>query len=908
MARNRGTRMDREQTGKTAVLTAPIRPEPVGAEAEAWYVTEGKRGQLLLERGQFGEAAEVFGSILARLEAAPSYGRAVILGRLARCFVLGGSAERAVTELRNAIDTLGRIPPSDGVKALRGTLRSEMGDAMRLLGRRADARKTYEAALKIAEELRDLRSQCVDLGHLGSLALEEGLLEEAIARYCSALDIAQGLDEAALQAVGHHQLGRAYQAAGRAVEAEGHYTEAVRINEARGDVRGLEQSWKRLALLSMEAGNLEAAEAWTRKAVDAMRRVGDRAGLARQLAQLGDLLKHHPAHLPEARRLVEESLAITLSIDPSNALAWKSYGTLAIIAENMAAGLEGGASKAELQARAGDYRQLEQFVPLFLRTLAHLPEGPSYGRAVILSRLGRCFLVGGRPELGIAPLREAVGFAGQLGSDSALTGGLHVDLGDALFQVGRYGDARKSYQSSLEIARDLLDLHGQAVAARRLALVAGSEGNTAEAEAWDHQVHEFEESLEHAAASDDGTAVITLFEDLNTEYAFDNDLLVDGTPERRSSRWTAEGVPLTNGVRPMLVPGVRTWMDQQGAIRFSIPAGEPVVERDLGCIIMRRSRRQVAISGRSQLVWRLIEQIDGLTSVAEILHRCSPGQQEEARHLLSALVATGTIDMSGRPVSRFIHSATIKGVLPAGGLGNDEVLKLATDGEYRAYPGSLRVSVAQEIPARLRSFHTLVTSRRSRRDYTGESVRRQDLDALLHAACGVTGSLPWAEREVKLRAYPSSGALYAVEIYPVILRVDGLTPGVYHYSAVESLLELVRPLDVDRLVQAALPVERKMLAGSAALVCLAGSFRRHERKYGEGGYRMLVAEAGHISQNLVLAATGLGLSARPFGGVFDTLLNQDLGLESSDEQFLLSVLVGHTAGNSKINGGTGGAS
>ena len=39
-----------------------------------------------------------------------------------------------------------------------------------------------------------------------------------------------------------------------------------------------------------------------------------------------------------------------------------------------------------------------------------------------------------------------------------------------------------------------------------------------------------------------------------------------------------------------------------------------------------------------------------------------------------------------------------------------------------------------------------------------------------------------------------------------------------------------------------------MVAGAAAMFCMAGFFPRHERKYGEGGYRMLVAEAGHISQ------------------------------------------------------------
>jgi SagB-type dehydrogenase family enzyme len=123
--------------------------------------------------------------------------------------------------------------------------------------------------------------------------------------------------------------------------------------------------------------------------------------------------------------------------------------------------------------------------------------------------------------------------------------------------------------------------------------------------------------------------------------------------------------------------------------------------------------------------------------------------------------------------------------------------------------------------------------------------------------------------------------------------VEGLEPAVYHYRAIENVLEVVRPgLDLATFVNAALPVERAMVAGTAAVICLTGCFVRHEQKYGEGGYRMLVAEAGHISQNLILTATALGLSCRPFGGVFDDLLNQDLRLATPDEGFLLAVLVG----------------
>jgi SagB-type dehydrogenase family enzyme len=135
--------------------------------------------------------------------------------------------------------------------------------------------------------------------------------------------------------------------------------------------------------------------------------------------------------------------------------------------------------------------------------------------------------------------------------------------------------------------------------------------------------------------------------------------------------------------------------------------------------------------------------------------------------------------------------------------------------------------------------------------------------------------------------------LYAVEIYPVVFHVEDLEPAVYHYRALENVLEVVRPgINQAMLVDAALPMERTMVAGAAAIICLTGCFLRHEQKYGEGGYRMLVAEAGHISQNLILAATALGFSCRPFGGVFDDLLNQELGLVSADEQFLLAVIVG----------------
>src|SRR5437867_2851182 len=149
-------------------------------DADGWYVAECRRGQSLLEDGQVRQAADVFKSILARLDEAQSYGKAVILGRLARCSHLSGQPDHAISQFGDAIRIAESLPRSDGVQGLRGTLHAELGDAFRAASQPGNARRAYETALQIARELHDLRAQGVDCGQLGALALAEGQLEEAL--------------------------------------------------------------------------------------------------------------------------------------------------------------------------------------------------------------------------------------------------------------------------------------------------------------------------------------------------------------------------------------------------------------------------------------------------------------------------------------------------------------------------------------------------------------------------------------------------------------------------------------------------------------------------------------------------------------------------------------------------------
>jgi SagB-type dehydrogenase family enzyme len=713
-----------------------------------WYVTEGERGEQLLAQGQIDAARAVFERMLVRLHPSPSYTRAVALAGLARCAHAAGRFDLAEQHLRQALEVAAALASSDGVKSLRGTLRSELGDALRAAGRYDEARDAYEAALATARELKEIRTEAIELGRLGALAAARSDVDEA----------------------------------------------SVCFESAR---RLFEQ-------------------------------VSDTPQLLRCLDALGSLFSSHPARMTP---------------------------------------------------------ELARYAPVVFATMGRLGTAATYGRAVLLGHLGRCWAVAGQPDLAVHSIRDALDVIRRLPpSDDvkSLAGFLNADLGDMLRTFDREADARRAYEAALALAGDLRDLQGRAIALQRLGR-PGSPPRGLSAVGW--------RPVEEQRRADNSPQEISVYDEVAIDHVFDPDLLIEGPRQRRTVHPAAEQPP--EHVRPTLVPSVRTWVDEEGVLWFSVPFMEPRVEGGPTCTLLRRRRRELELRGRSDVVWRVIRAMDGERTVADILSAFTDNERRVAARLLGALGGAGVIDVSGRPLGRFVHLATKKGVLPGGGLEGEAVLRLATDGNYRVYPDALRIPVGSDVPQRLRAFHALTRARRSTREYRGGNVARADFDALLHTACGVTGRMTAAGGEVQLRAYPSSGALYAIEIYPVVFRVEGVEPAVYHYRPIEQMLEVVRSgIDPATFVRAALPIEREMVGGAAALICLTGCFRRHERKYGEGGYRMLVAETGHISQNLVLAATALGLSARPFGGVFDDLLNQELGIDPDKEQFLLAVLLG----------------
>ncbi|HSW25232.1 MAG TPA: SagB family peptide dehydrogenase [Burkholderiaceae bacterium] len=761
-------------------------------------------------------------------------------------------------------------------------------------GRTEQATDVFVAVLeRLGVEARFERA--VVLGRLGRCLLGSDRAEPAATRLREALAIASALDASdgvkRLRGALHSQLGDALLAAGDHRAARIEFAAALGISEQLGNARAQAVDLARLGALAAAEGNLHEAEQRHSAALSLLRRGAEPSALAAALEQLAKVLERQ-GRSAEARRALVEALAIARDRCPTAPEVWSMFALLGKVLAQEAASVADPSGRALLEAKAQDFQELGLRAPKIAATLDALAGVAGYGSVVMRARMGRCFQLAGWSELAIASMGSALEMAADLPPGDhglGLQGSLRADLGQVLAECGRLDEAEQAITAALQIAQTLNDLRGQALHSEQLAALAHSRGKLVRAEP----------VAACAAASpgveDTSQFIVTIDEDVAVDYVFDTDLLVDGRRERRSTVWSDAQQAIADDVCPVLMPCTRSWSDDDGAVRFAVSLQEPAVERHPGCVVMRRVEREVAVGGAASLLSRLVWRLDGRCTVGQIVLGVDANERAMAARLLAALAATGVLDVSGRPIGRWLHATTKKGVVPGGGLEGDDILRYAMNGQHRRYPQARQIQLGEATPDRLRDFHALTRKRRSRRDYQGPALSRAEFDALLHTACGVTGSMAWQGRESQLRAYPASGGLYAVEIYPVVLDVDGIEPGVYHHCPEEKLLELVKPLDRDRFLCAMLPVERQMVAGAGTMICLTGFFPRHEHKYGQGGYRMLVAEAGHLSQNLVLTATALGLAARPFGGVFDELVNEDLGLDTAQEQFLLSVLVGRAA-------------
>ncbi|HET9649509.1 MAG TPA: SagB/ThcOx family dehydrogenase, partial [Microlunatus sp.] len=150
-----------------------------------------------------------------------------------------------------------------------------------------------------------------------------------------------------------------------------------------------------------------------------------------------------------------------------------------------------------------------------------------------------------------------------------------------------------------------------------------------------------------------------------------------------------------------------------------------------------------------------------------------------------------------------------------------------------------------------------IARRRSGRSYAGQPITAAHLSTILYAANGVRPAA-LARGPHPSRNVTNAGNLGSVEMYPVVMDVAGVEPGMYHFDCVDHDLALVARGHFGTWLSEVVLFQIEF--GEAAVgVILTSAVGRLKAKYGPRGYRFALLDIGHVSQNIYLSATALSL-------------------------------------------------
>jgi SagB-type dehydrogenase family enzyme len=179
--------------------------------------------------------------------------------------------------------------------------------------------------------------------------------------------------------------------------------------------------------------------------------------------------------------------------------------------------------------------------------------------------------------------------------------------------------------------------------------------------------------------------------------------------------------------------------------------------------------------------------------------------------------------------------------------------------------------------------------RRSVRSYADDPLPLAALEQFLQLAARSfalvqTPNLGW----VSYRNYPSGGARYPLEIYPVVYNVAGLTAGAYFYCPFRHRLETVptEPEHRRALLNTAVARMSDVVprhGRPAVLFVITAVFARTCWKYRGMPYHIILEETGALYQTMYLTATRLGLAPCAIGAFPERAVAEILGLDSRDE-------------------------
>lgn len=209
-------------------------------------------------------------------------------------------------------------------------------------------------------------------------------------------------------------------------------------------------------------------------------------------------------------------------------------------------------------------------------------------------------------------------------------------------------------------------------------------------------------------------------------------------------------------------------------------------------------------------------------------------------------------------------------------------------------PGAPRVDLVtpQELGVGGLPLIEAIRRRCSRRQFSQEPLTLEEVSFLLWATQGVRETP--SDRPVALRTVPSAGGRHPFETYLVVNRVEGLEPGLYRYLPLEHQLCSLRP-DAGLGARVGQACNRQTFVGQGAVIFVWTVLPyRSEWRYGAIAHKVIAIDAGHVCQNLYLAAEAIGAGTCAIAAYNQRQMDELLAVDGDDEFTIYVAPVGRT--------------
>jgi len=182
-----------------------------------------------------------------------------------------------------------------------------------------------------------------------------------------------------------------------------------------------------------------------------------------------------------------------------------------------------------------------------------------------------------------------------------------------------------------------------------------------------------------------------------------------------------------------------------------------------------------------------------------------------------------------------------------------------------------------------------IRRRRTHRKYSPDPLTLEELSFLLWATQGIDTIIE--DTQASKRTVPSGGGRHPFETYVLANRVEGLPPALYRYLPVEHklVLEQEGPDLVDRVHEG---MRRQYVKDSAVVLVWTAIPYRTEWRYSVVAHKVIAIDAGHVCQNLYLAAGAIGAGMCAIAAYDQAALDAALGVDGQDEFAIYAATLG----------------